>query len=54
MKRLAIGGYRLAETLKYAFKNAVEKDRLLLESLQNSVTNPRSNYAQKAKKLLDM
>jgi len=51
MERLAIGGYRLAETLKLAFKNAVEQDKILKESLENSVSKPRSNYAQKFKKL---
>merc|ERR1712183_743669 len=50
MERLAIGGYRLAETLKLAFKNAVEQDKILKESLENSVSKPRSNYAQKFKK----
>lgn len=54
MERLAIGGYRLAETMKWAFKNAVEKDEKLKESLRTSVVKPRSNYAHKAKKLLSL
>jgi len=52
LERLALGGYRLAEAMKWAFKDAVKKDKEYKENLEKMTFKSKSFYINKVKKAM--